>query len=421
MPADKAGTVAPDPKATMTDGAQAPQQGATSSEQRASSTKQGANQQTPPAKSKSASLMDHLNIPAEIQKQIAPKESPTPNSDLQAPGSEAPGGEEPQAEPSDEDQRTEVSGQQDVTEETEVADQLPEEEIEAPQGRKLTKEQKRINKLVRQRNEAERAAESAAAENAQWREHFARQQQSQADANAVPVPGATGPLARVATEAQLNGEVARAKAVREFCDANPEGVTYTKDGKQEFADSQEVARWARESDKIIADAPERRDQIRGFSQAQQVYNQTAYSVCPQLFDRNTEEHQLAVSLLGELPPQARSHPGINLFLADWVRGFQSRQAEQKTSNTQRSTSNGGNGNGKRAIDDRAFAPRVPLAPHTDITTSRGSGPSPQKKVDAAKQELVDDPDGGRDSLKRFFDAQDATGNRRRDGRAPATV
>src|SRR5205814_3767697 len=98
---------------------------------------------------------------------------------------------------------------------------------------------------------------------------------------------------RVATEAQLNTEVSRAKALREWCDANAEGVTVGEGDKQEFYDPNKIAAFRREADKILTDAPERRDQIRNFAQARQVYDQTAYTVMPKLFDRAAEEHHLA--------------------------------------------------------------------------------------------------------------------------------
>jgi hypothetical protein len=348
-------------------------------------------------KPSSDSLMDKLGIPEDIQQQIKPKPE---TGDRKPDSGDDAEGENTQrstsnAEPSTEEDAADSpsrTGDSAATEDQTDGEQLPEEEVQPQQGRKLTKEQKRINRLVRQRNEAERAADATAAENQQFREYFARQQQEQGAQQQSEMPaGATSVLDRVATEPQLNTEIARAKALREWCDANAEGVTIGEGENQKFTPPEQVAKWAREADKIIADAPLRLDQIRAVTQARQVYNQTAFQICPELFDRSKPEHQLASALLQELPRTIHQHPGINLFLADWVRGYQARQAE--TGNRIADTGKNGNGNGqqqKRAIDDRAFAPRIPLAPHTDITTSRGNAePSSRKTVDKAMKNLIE--------------------------------
>ena len=362
-----------------------------------SSESQSQQQAEPAAKS----IMDFLDIPADVQSKIAPAAEQKPEVSSQQSQAEAPS-IDAASQPKTETEEEEEAGTHEAGEEETGTDQEQEHEQEQPEDKgKIDKRQKRINRLTRQKAQLEEQLDAVAAQNQQFREYFGKLQQAQArQQNGVPI--GTGRLAHVMDEQQLGQEVATAQGVIEWCDANPDGVTTGEGENQKFVEPTEIAKWRREAEKVVLNAPERREQIRAYTQIRGQSDQFAYQNWPELFDRSSKEHQVAAQILGELPALAQD-PRAATILGVYLEGLRSFQARQKT--------NGENGQAantaaRRDISPRAFDHRVPLSPHTANPPSRDVKPSATKKLNEAKAGLVADPDGSASSLARVFQAMD---------------
>jgi hypothetical protein len=229
---------------------------------------------------------------------------------------------------------------------------------------------------------------------------------------ASAAPRNSDPLGHIRSEQDLNKELARARAVMDYCDANPEGVTaQDKDGNDVFRSPQELDRWRREAEKVVLNAPLRLDSIRQFTSQRTQYDTVARETWPELFPKKgetTPEYLYAVNVLREFP-QLANHPQANFVLGMLVEGRKALDARVKAEapNTKHQTPNGEQK--QRAISDVAFnTPRVPLAPHSASAPNRnGNSASPRKKVDEAVNDLMADPDGGSAALAQVFNAKDA--------------
>jgi hypothetical protein len=329
-------------------------------------------------------VMDAMGVDPDIQAQITPK------------------AEEPKAETEPEKDESETSeAEQEEVERPETEPEEDEEEDEkeelkpVAESEKPDKRLKRINRLTRQRNEAREQAEKA---EKREQELIARLEKlegkKEQEEHAAPI--GTGRLSHIKDEESLSKEVAKANAIIEWCDINPNGAN---DDKGEFIEPEQVAAMRRNSEKVILNAPERRDQIRTFTSAKSKFDALAREELPEMFDRATQEYQWAANLKSQFPwikeiPQGEYSIGL------LVEGIKAREARIKRNGEKPKEAK------PRDISPRAFEPRVPIAPHTANPPSREVRPSPKTKQNEAMADLIKDPDGSAESLARVFAADE---------------
>jgi phage host-nuclease inhibitor protein Gam len=346
-------------------------------------------------------LMEHLDIPPELQSRIAASTQAEPlPSTTPAPETEPP------TPPTEEPVEKRDDGEDDEEE-------IAEEPATPEDQQKVDKRQKRINRLTRQKAQLETQLDSAVSELEQYRQALAQQRPGQTP---QPVPSANQRLAHISDEVSLNQEIAKATSVIEWCDANADGLTTEgQDGTEKYHAPEQIAKWRREAEKVVLDAPQRRDEIRTFGVARNQYDQIAQQVWPELFDKSTAEHQAAAQLLAQYPA-IRGTPQANYAAGLVIEGVRSLMARLQQANGQQPAK------AHRDIDERAFTtPRVPIAPHSPEPPSREAKPSSQRQLNQAMDKLANDPDGSSESLAEAFNALDAMKRTRSDSRSAVKV
>jgi hypothetical protein len=338
-------------------------------------------------------LLDHLDIPPELHSRIAATTGTSPE-----PPSTFPAEQPPEQPPEQEAEQPpeQPPEQEDEDEQTPEGEQAPD------------KRQKRINRLTRQKRELEEEVKA-------YRQAIEQQQQG-GGPQPHPVPSANQRLAHISDEYTLNSEIAKATQIMEWCDANADGLTTEgPDGTERYHEPAQVNKWRREAEKVVLDAPQRRDEIRLFTVARTQYDQIAQQVWPELFDKSTPEHQAAAQLLAQYP-NIRSSPQANYAAGLVIEGVRSLITRLNTANGQQPAPQ------HRDIDERAFTtPRVPIAPHSPEPPSREARPSSQKVLNQALDKLQNDPDGSAESLAAAFNAMSAARPKRVNSRSPVSV
>jgi hypothetical protein len=340
----------------------------------------------------SKGIAAHLDIPDDVLKQIAPKvvEEPKAQAETSPKAPETPEQseeEKPEKEVAPPPKQS-PDTEEETDEEEEGEDEAEHEEEKPAAEQKPDKRQKRINRLTRKNSELEMQLDTVFNENKTLKE--------QLEGKAAPaVPSSTG-LSHIATERQLNQEVAQAEAIIDWCDQNAEGVRVQEDGGEKFIDSQEVAKWKRKAEKVTRLAPLRLKELESHTQTQTYFDGLAKQAWPELFDKRSKEYQLAQSILSEFP-SVKTSPQANWAVGLVVEGMKSLQGR-----TQKGQQPAATQPKHRDIDERAFAPRVPLAPHTAEPPSREATPSAHKRLKEATSALLADPDGSVGSLAKVF-------------------
>jgi hypothetical protein len=402
----------------MPDGAQ-PAQGSQSTDATTQPQTQPAvdQQTTTQPRGEEKNLADLLGIPPDVQSQIQPKTVEPMAGDLpdrqQKPETEQSGDQETRN--GETEDRPGGATQPEIGKKDEDEDEDDQEHgVTQPTdpNQKPDKRQKRINRLTRQKAELE---EKLAARDAELRE-LRQKMTAAADTNgATAVPSPSGRLANIATEKQLAQEVAKAEQIIDWCDEHADGVTADENGQEKFIAPKEIARWKAEAQKVIISAPNRRDEIRTYHSNRTAYDNIAKQAWPTLFDDSSEDYQVANTIRAN-HPELKGDPAENYHIGVYIEGLKTLNAR-----IQAAQSRNGNGNGAqkqhRDIDERVFAPRVPLAPSAPEPPTREVVPSSQKKIDEAKSALLADPDGSVASLAKVFAAMDA-GKMRQGGRQP---
>lgn len=306
----------------------------------------------------STSLMEKLGIPLDIQKELQsktkrPEPEPITPSEPEAPH----GTEETEPEPT-----PETPPEENPEEEKPVAekDQWPESA------------QKRVDKLSRQKNEWKEKAEDAVAEAAQLKAQLDGVQPVTVAASSSDL------LADVQTPEQLQAVIDRARLKRDYCRQHPNGVT-VNEGKADatFIEPEEIAKELSEAEDVLMfEVPRKNREIQERARVDEI----ALKVYPDIFDRGSEDYQVAGALLRTLPGLV-NHPARNLVIGDYLRGVKARIAENTKAN----------GKVKPVLPEveAITRPRAPLAPNVP-TAQRGSNglePSP-KKVDDAMNKLA---------------------------------
>jgi hypothetical protein len=304
----------------------------------------------------STSILDRLGVPAEVQKELKEKQpAPEPEATPAAPAAE-------------------VAAPEPTTEPAEVTSEDHSEDLPKPNRNWDPETQgeftNRVGKEARKRRKAIERAEKAEAE--------AEQLRAQLD-GIQPVtvaPTATDVFANVQSEQQLEQAVGEARLARDFCRQHPQGYV-ENEGKpnERIVSPEEVATYlSRAEDAIFIEAPKKQQQLRQRYQSDRV----AAQVYPQLFDKGSQDYQVANSVMQQLPGLI-NHPDRNLIIGDYLEGVKLRIAKDKPS-----------GKANADIPAALTRPQAPLAPHVPAATARSttaSEPS-RKKVEDAMNRLA---------------------------------
>ena len=209
---------------------------------------------------------------------------------------------------SDEDEAAEGEGVQDGEEEGE--EELP---------KSVPKLQKRVGKLTKKLRETEAERDAVRAEVTELSEQLEKASVT------VLEPGPESPLVNLNSETEVAERVAQAKAVRRWCQSNPDGgEVQGKDGLISLTPEQVRERllWA---DEVVEAAPERLSFLQEQAKVDH-YTRTKY---PQLFKTNTPERKMADNFIRQNPGILKL-PNWRLIIGDALRGLQVRLQEEKT-------------------------------------------------------------------------------------------
>lgn len=368
------------------------------------------------------SVMDMLDIPEELQQQIAPKsEVQTPETDT--PETEAkPEEETPEVEgkKKKEEQKPEEDSEEDDTE----GEEDEEKEEERPVEQKIDKRQKRINRLTRARSRLEAQVDEISAERDELKgklEQF--QKKGAAPVGTIPQVGPWMPDTETAeTYSDLSQKKQAAEARAKWCNAHRDGVTIIENGQQKFMEPDEISSLREEADSILMEVnPEikviEREAKQAYKHQKAEFDRVTYHIWPELADQKSPEYQELHSIQKEFPTIAAT-PAGQYYIGLAIEGRKSLEAKIAASK---------NGNGKTApkrgdIDPKVFTtPRVPIAPHTAEPPTRESVPSSHKKLNEATNSFMTDPDGSVESLARVFQARDEAAAVRPASRTPVKV
>jgi len=258
--------------------------------------------------------------------------------------------------------------------------------------------QKRISKEVRRRSKAEERAdqlEQELDEAKQKLEGHARQQQPQGP----QAPASKGLLGNVTNEQQLGQWEEHATTQMEWCDANADGVTVGEGNAERFVEPTEIAKYRKEMEKVLLQAPKRRQEIRdALGQrmgAVQHYDAIAKGEAPEFWDAKSEQHkQLATIgqedevIAGFLRdnPAVLNDPRINVLLTRYVRGYESRNSKVESRNLDPD------------LPESLTRKHPPIAPITADPPSRSAAPTGSKRFTEAKQDVL--AGGGTEAIKR---------------------
>ena len=240
---------------------------------------------------------------------------------------------------SDEEDATEGEGVQDGAEEGE---ELP---------KSVPKLQKRVGKLTKKLRETEAERDAVRAEVTELSERLEK------TAVTVLEPSPENPLVNLNNETEVAERVSQAKAVRRWCQANPDGgEVQGKDGSIYLTPEQVRERlvWA---DDVVEAAPER----LSFLQEQAKVDGYTRVKYPQLFKTNSPERKMADNFIRQNPGILRL-PNWRLIIGDALHGLQVRLQEEKTTKTSTTA--------KLVVKSKV--PPV-KASNTPVTTARKAG------------------------------------------------
>lgn len=355
--------------------------------------------QTVGSESDFKTVADLLDIPPELQDQLAPKaEEKAEPVEAQKP----------------EETKVEDVKQEETDEEEEAEGEEPEEDKqEEAKPPRIDKRLKRINRLTRQKSELEEKVDSLSTRLTEANDKLQRFEK-QAPVGTVPKVGPWMPDRETADQyGDLSQKKVLAKAKLEWCDKHRDGVTIVENGQEKFVEPNEVASWKLDAQESLMEINPQitiieREAKQTFKQQKQGYDQLAVQFWPELADKSSEESQLAASILQEYPATAAS-PSANYAVGLLIEGMKSIRAKAQKVNGKSPPAPAPK---HRDIDERVFTtPRVPLAPHAPGPPTRESSSSSQKQLDEATKSFMDDPDGGVESLAKVFQARESVGKR----------
>lgn len=179
---------------------------------------------------------------------------------------------------------------------------------------------RRFAKLTAKRREAEDKLQSAVAEIEKLRSDVEQMK----GAAPAPVPDAANPFTHLERQEDIDREIAQARSVRRWCEANPDGAV-VKNGKNEEVEyTAEQIRHIKLNaiDAIEQHLPERLNYIRESTK----YHAAAEQIFPWWKDRSSKQRQEAEQLLAQAP-ELKRFPNYRLFLGDYLLGVAYRQQQ----------------------------------------------------------------------------------------------
>ena len=254
-----------------------------------------------------------------LDKVETPQETPAEEA------TDTPDTETPETPETDDQQETDLSQDNDSTEEAEAEsdedndDDKAEEPAADHTAEKLLK---RIDKITAKRREAEARSETLEAQLADL--------QARLDAS-TPVqiaPTPSDPLADVETPEQLEERISIAKKVRKWALENLEGGTVKNaDGEEVYHEPSQVRQYLANADEVLTEhAPKRKEWI---SQRQTVLPE-AKNAYPALFKAGTPENQIYQQTLRAYP-QLKNLPNLEIVIGDAIEGQKLRFARAEMS------------------------------------------------------------------------------------------
>jgi len=363
-------------------------------------------------------VMDFLDIPAEVQSQIKPREVSTelPGDVPPPPGPEPdqpPVAEQPPLEP------------EPAPDEDELEPEIePEPQTAAAEQPKLDGRQKRINRLTRQKSELNEKLDQAHREAEELRQRLAKHEGQQPQQPGPRIPGQNR-LHWVSDLGQLEQQTNLAANMIDWCDQNESGegladeqiaAAYkqdVEDGKllPEEAKAKTIALWRREADKVVRDAPQREKELTKFMSLRSQAEVNAREAWPEMFKDGTQQNNIALQVI-QANPILRSLPDGLFITGLLMEGFENLQKRKpglaipQTNGAAAPTAVRAATRVHKDIDERAFAPRVPIAPHVANPPTRPVTQSSKAKLDEASSNLIKDVDGSPESLAKVFAALD---------------
>lgn len=295
-------------------------------------------------------ILDHL--PPEVAAALGrSKSEPAPKAD---------DGTEESTDVSEETETPEQSAEEETDEEATEEEQSDEEADKETdgKGRALEKLEKRIDRITRKRREAETALEELREEHDRLKGEF----ESRTPIRLEPTP--EDPLADIETADDLESKVSAAKKVRAWALANPDGATVTNaDGSERYVDRAEMAKFIAQTDALLTDhAPARKEYLR----EREAILPEAKSTYPDLFKPGTQQHQVLIDTLKQVPALKRL-PGYEMVIGDALLGMQLRMERAAKSKDADATKKSAPTAGK----SKAIAPAIPKPSASRPPTSTG--------------------------------------------------
>lgn len=180
---------------------------------------------------------------------------------------------------------------------------------------------KRIDKLAAKRREAEAEVERLKNE---------LDRLSQEATKPAQTPTKDNPYANLNTVEEVSREIEQAKAIRRWCEMNPDGATVTgKDGREVDYSAEEIRNIKIKAlDAIEEHLPARARYLQNYQQIEQV----AVKEYPWWKDRSSSERQIAESFIKHFP-EIQRFPDYKMVLGDYIRGVKARESTAKRVNT----------------------------------------------------------------------------------------
>jgi hypothetical protein len=219
-----------------------------------------------------------------------------------------------------------------VTEETATDEETPEEETDDTTGenddeRELAgtdNVQKRIDKVIAQKKQAQEDAEKLRKEKDAEIEQLKAQLESGKGQSSSFVPSPENPLRDVFDDTALEQRLAKAREIKDWAYKNRNGATVKgPSGEDVVLSEEQVAEHYNQADAVISyHAPRRKE----FIKEQRAWNAEAKGVYPKLFDPKTPEYQQALHALKK-HPFLLELPNYVFVLGDLMRGQKARLDE----------------------------------------------------------------------------------------------
>lgn len=179
--------------------------------------------------------------------------------------------------------------------------------------------QKRIDKLTAKRKEAETQLEALRREVEDLKAAQSTERKPQ------PLPDV--PHSDLNTIAEIEAEIAQARSVRNWAEANADGFTQTNsDGTEQYFDPAQIRQIKVNAMRALEETLPQRFQ---YIQARDSIETIANKEYPWWKDKTSAERQIAEKFIGAFP-QIKKFPDYKMVIGDYIRGVKAREAGLKS-------------------------------------------------------------------------------------------